>query len=355
MSEADQDQKTEEATGKRLADAREQGQVPISQEIRTLTMLLGGMVIIMLVAPFLGRQLMGALSTYFSAADQLSLGDGSARRAFMDTLWKIGPGLLLLAAVLIVCAVAGTMLQTGLFASSQLLELKWDRVNPLGGWKRLFSTTSLVEFLKGSIKISIVGIIVYLVVRPFFRGIELMNGMEPALQIEVIRQAVKKILIAVITSFGFIAASDFIFQRFKYFRGLRMTKQEVKEENKQMEGDPMIKARLRALRMERARRRMMSKVKDANVVITNPTHFAIALQYEAGKMSAPMVVAKGQDMIALKIRELAAEHDVPLVENPPLARALYKSCDLDEAIPVEHYQAVAEIIGYVMRLKQRRG
>jgi len=166
------------------------------------------------------------------------------------------------------------------------------------------------------------------------------------------KQAVQKILLSVIVTFGFIAAADFAYQRFKFHRGLRMTKQEVKEENKQMEGDPMIKARLRALRIERSRRRMMARVPEASVVITNPTHFAIALKYEAGKMSAPVVIAKGQDVIALKIREIAQENDVPLVENPPLARALFKACDLDEAIPTEHYQAVAEIIGYVYRLKK---
>ena len=355
MAETDQDQKTEAPTGKRLNDAREQGQVPISQEIRTLVMLIGGMLIVLVAGPLLAREMKGALAIYFGSADQLSMGDGSAKKAIMATFWQLMPGLALTGAVLLVCAVAGTMLQTGLFMSTQLLELKWDRINPLTGWGKLFSLSSVVEFLKGMFKISIVGGIVFLVVKPIFKGLELLNGMEPALQIQVIRDSVLKVIYTVIAAFGFIAAADFIYQRFKFYRNLRMTKQEVKEEHKQLEGDPMIRARLRALRMERSRRRMMARVPEANVVITNPTHFAVALMYESGKMNAPIVVAKGQDMIAMKIREIAQENEVPLVENPPLARALFKACDLEEAIPVEHYQAVAEIIGYVYKLKARKG
>ena len=150
---------------------------------------------------------------------------------------------------------------------------------------------------------------------------------------------------------AFIAVFDYMYQRHAYLKGLRMTKQEVKDEHKTQEGSPEIKGKIRAIRMERARKRMMAAVPKADVIITNPTHFSVALQYDAAKMAAPIVVAKGQDNIALKIREIAKKHDVPIVENPPLARALYASVDIDEPVPIEHYKAVAEIIGYVYKLK----
>lgn len=349
----DQDQKTEEPTGKRLADARNEGQVPLSQEVRTWFMLCGGLVVVMMVAPYLGGQMKESLVVYLAGADQYSPTDGSIRRALWDTVRHLAGPAAFLAAIMIIAALAGTITQTGLFASSKLLEPKWDRVSPLGGWKRLFSTQSLMEFLKGTLKICIVGAVVFIVVRPLFAGAELLNGMEAALQVKVIYQYTLKIMITVISVFTVIAFGDLVYQRFKYYRNMRMTKQEVKEEYKQTEGDPMAKARLRAVRMERARRRMMAAVPDADVVVTNPTHFAVALKYELGKMRAPQVVAKGQDMIALKIREIATENEVPIVENPPLARALYAACDIDEEVPVDQYKAVAEIISYVFKMKKR--
>lgn len=350
----DQDQKTEAPTQKRLQEARDEGRVPLSPEIRTWFMLMGGLLVVMIVAPYMGGQVRDALIPYLAGADQLSVADGSMRRAFLDTMWHMAPSLALFCVIMIIAAVGGTMVQTGLFWSSKLLSPDWSRVSLFSGWGRLFSPRSVLEMLKGAGKIGIVAIAVYFVVRPIFTGAELLNGMEPALQLKVMYQYTLKIIATVLGVFTVIAFSDYAYARFTYFRNLRMTKQEIKEEYRQTEGDPLAKARLRQIRVERSRRRMMASVPEADVVITNPTHFAVALQYDGLKMAAPKVIAMGQDAIALKIREVAQENDVPLVENPPLARALYAACDLDDEIPAEHYQAVAQIISYVYNLKNKK-
>lgn len=350
--EQDQDQKTEDASSRRLDKAREEGQLPLSQEVRTWFVLVAGLVVVMMAAPYLGVRMRDSLIVYLSGADQLATGDGSITRALLDTMKQIGPILSLVILVFMAAGVGGTMLQTGPFASTSLLAIKWDKINPIAGWKRLFSMQSVVEFLKGALKITLVGIVVYVVVKPLFKGVELLNGLEPALQVNIMYDYTVKILVTVIAVFTIIVAADLMYQRFSFFRKMRMTKQEVKEENKEMMGDPIVRMRIARLRMEKARRRMMSAVPDASVVITNPTHFAIALKYDREKMAAPMVVAKGQDVIALKIKEIALANEVPVMENPPLARALYASCDIDEAIPVEHYKAVSEIISYLYKLKR---
>ena len=350
--EQDQDQKTESASERRLEKAKEEGQVPISQEVRTWFILTAGLVVVMMAAPYLGVKMRDSLVVYLSGADQLSASDGSARRALLDTMGQMGPALAMVILIFVAAGIAGTMLQTGPFASAALLRLKWDRLNPVAGWKKLFSMQSLTEFLKGILKIALVGTVVYVIIKPLFNSVELLNGLEPALQVKIMYDYTVKIMVTVIAAFSVIVAADVVYQRFSFYRRMRMTKQEVKEENKETQGDPIIRMRIARLRMEKARRRMMSAVPDASVIITNPTHFAVALKYDRDKMRAPQVVAMGQDTIALKIREIAVANEVPVIENPPLARALYASCDIDEVIPDEHFTAVAEIISYLYKLKR---
>ncbi len=350
--EQDQDQKTETASERRLEKAREEGQLPLSQEVRTWFILTAGLVVVMMAAPYLGAKMRDSLVVYLSGADQLSAMDGSAKRALLDTMGQMGPILALIIMIFVGASIAGTMLQTGPFASTALLALKWDRINPMAGWKKLFSMQALTEFAKGALKITMVGIVVYLIVKPLFRGVELLNGLEPSLQVKIMYDYTVKIMVTVIAVFTVIVAADLLYQRFSFYKRMRMTKQEVKEENKETQGDPIIRMRIARLRMEKAKRRMMSTVPDASVVITNPTHFAVALKYDRDKMAAPVVVAKGQDTIALKIKEIALANEVAVMENPPLARALYATCDIDEPIPVEHYKAVSEIISYLYKLKK---
>lgn len=211
----------------------------------------------------------------------------------------------------------------------------------------------IVESFKGIIKISVIGFIAVLVVKPYLGKVELLPTMDTMAVLRFIHKIVILLIFTVVIAVLVIAVADYVYQRYTHLKKLRMTKQEVKDEYKQMEGDPMVKSRIRQVRMERARHRMMENVPKADVVIVNPTHYAVALEYKMEEMDTPVVVAKGIDFIALKIRELAEEHDIPVVENPPLARALFASVEIDQAIPPEHFKAVAEVIGYVMQLKNQ--
>ena len=221
----------------------------------------------------------------------------------------------------------------------------------MAGAKRLFSLKSVVEFLKGVAKITIVGAIATMLMLPSFEGLDQIVRMEIGGAANLLHALVSKLLFGVLAVVTIIAAIDFLYQRFEHMKQMRMSRQEIKDEYKQTEGDPVIKQRLRQVRQERARQRTMAAVPDASVIITNPTHFAVALKYELDDMEAPVLIAKGQDFLALKIREVAEEHDIPIVENPPVARALYANVEVDQEIPQEHFKAVAEIIGYVFRLK----
>lgn len=226
-----------------------------------------------------------------------------------------------------------------------------DKISPLAGFKRLFSARSLLEFVKGLLKLGLVGTVVMAVVWPHRDDIPAMTGLPVPAALDHLHDTMLALLVAAVAVMTVIAAMDYAYQKYDHLKRLRMTKQEVRDEHKQTDGDPMIKARLRQIRADRARKRMMQAVPTADVVVTNPTHYAVALKYEMEKMNAPVMVAKGADLLAQRIRKVAEENDVTIVENPPLARALYASVEVDQEIPAEHYRAVAEVIGYVMRLK----
>jgi flagellar biosynthetic protein FlhB len=231
------------------------------------------------------------------------------------------------------------------------LTMDFSKLSPMKGFKRIFSGRNLVEFVKSLFKVAAIGLVIFLVLKSRMSEYAGLAALDLMAVMDYLRdQVIAMILIVVIMVFV-LAAADWFYQRWAFTQQMKMTKQEIKDEHKQTEGDPMIKGRLRALRMQRARQRMMQSVPKASVVVTNPTHYAVALQYDQDSMEAPILVAKGVDLIAKRIRDLATENEVPIVENPPLARALYASVELDEEIPPEHYKTVAEIIGYVMKLK----
>jgi flagellar biosynthetic protein FlhB len=213
---------------------------------------------------------------------------------------------------------------------------------------------SVMEMLKSIVKIFVVGFVAFIAVYPEMTHIRQLPDSDTEALLLFLAMLAARMTIGVAIAMFFVALFDLLWQRFQYMKSLRMSRQEIRDEFKQTEGDPMVKQRLRRLRQERARRRMMSAVAKADVVITNPTHFAVALQYDSKKMKAPVVTAKGQDLMALRMRDIAKEHDVPVVENPPLARALFASSELDKEIPLTHYEAVAKIISYVYQLKGRR-
>jgi flagellar biosynthetic protein FlhB len=249
--------------------------------------------------------------------------------------------------------VAGNVLQTGLMFTPAKLKPSLDKLNPMAGFGRLFGVDNYIQFGKTVIKLLITAGIVWLVLKKRIAEMLSLTWASPVLILPYVRDIAIALAIAVCMFLFIGAGADYMIQRFRFMQRMKMSKQEQKEEYKETEGDPHVKAKLRALRVEKSRRRMMANVQTATVVVTNPTHYAVALKYEVGETSAPVCVAKGVDGVALKIREEAAKHEVPIVEDPPLARALYAAIDLDEMIPEEHFAAVAKLISFILTRKRR--
>ena len=348
--EQDSGQQTEEPSARKLARARQRGQVAQSREVNTWFMLMAGTGIVLFLMPAAAESMTRTLRDFLTLDHFLGAG-GIQWHAIGAALGQIAFVLLLPLLVLVVAAIGGTMLQIGLVFATERFGLDISRLSPLTGFKRLFSVRSGIEFFKSLGKVATVAAVAGWMAFPTTGQLaHLMR--EPAEMLPgEIYKLILRLLFGVLAVVTALAMFDYAYQRISFLRSMRMSKQEVKEENKQAEGDPVIRARLRSIRMNRARKRMMAAVPKASVVITNPTHYAVALQYEMGDKGAPKVVAKGADLVAQKIREIAEENDVPIVENPPLARALYSGVEIDREIPPEHYKAVAEVISYVFRLK----
>ncbi len=343
--------KTEEPTQKRLADAERKGQVAKSQEVGHWFMMLGMIMGLLMFAPATARDIAAILRRFIAAPHMIPVTGADSQLGLWHLVGGIGSALLPIVALLWAAALVANLIQHKPVLSAHKLKPEFSKISLIKGVKRQFSMRALVEFTKGIAKIAIVGAVAAALVLPRMDILPLVPNLETVEILPLLREIALVMLIGVFTVITVIAAADLLYQRHKHAESLRMTKQDVKDEHKQSEGDPIIKQRLRAIRMERSRRRMMAAVPEADVVVTNPTHFAVALKYDPTAMAAPVLVAKGQDDVALRIREVAEANDVPLVENPPLARALHATVDLDQEIPVTHYKAVAEIIGYVMRLR----
>ncbi|HEX3972455.1 MAG TPA: flagellar biosynthesis protein FlhB [Stellaceae bacterium] len=348
--EQDSGQQTEQPSSRKLADARKRGQVAQSREVNTWFMLMAGAGVVLFMGPTMATNITTTLRAFLTIQRYVDA-DGIRWDSIEATLGQIAFLLVLPLIIFVVAAIAGTVLQVGLVFATQKIGFDLSRISPMGGITRLFSPKSGVEFLKNLVKVGAVAAIAGWATLPSMGALKYMVQEPAEYMPHEIYRLILKLLIAVMSIVTVMAMFDYAYSRFSFMKSMRMSKQEVKEENKQSEGDPMVKARLRGIRMNRARKRMMAAVPKASVVVTNPTHFAVALAYEMGESGAPKVVAKGADLVALKIREIAKEHDVPIVENPPLARALYANVEVDREIPPEHYKAVAEIISYVFRLK----
>jgi flagellar biosynthetic protein FlhB len=354
--ERDDSQRTEEPTQRRLDDAREQGDIVKSAELSTLVVLAGGAISIAMFGHATAEGFARAFRAFLEQPDQIALDGGGAMSIMRGAVWQL---LLLLAAPLaLICGmgVAAHLVQNRPSISFERLKPNLSKLSLIGGVKRLFGLEGLANILKGLLKIGIVGAVVWMTVWPERSRMESTLSETPGEIAGDMMQLLVRILIAALSVLAAIAVGDYLLQRFQFLKRNRMSRQEIKDEYKRTEGDPAIKARIRQLRLERARKRMMAEVPKATVVIANPTHFAVALRYEQGKTPAPICVAKGMDSLALRIREVAEENNVPVVENAPLARTLYASVEIDDAIPTEQYKAVAQIISYVLRLsgKHRR-
>lgn len=352
MSEEQDDaQKTEDPTAKKIEESRKKGQVALSREVNSWVMLFAGTLIVAMLAPYAFSEMAMLLKTYLEQVHTFPTGVGGfsfyAGQGLTESMkiWAFPVLLLVLAAFF------APFVQIGPLFAPEAIKPDIAKISPLKGFKRLFSLRSLMEFAKGIFKIGIVSVVSVVILYPYFDKFEHMIGLPmPALLYEM-QTLIVRLMLGVLIVMVVVAVADLVFQRAEHTKKLRMTKQEVKDEYKQTEGDPHVKAKLRQLRAERARQRMMQAVPTADVVITNPTHYSIALKYDPQVMEAPLCVAKGIDEVALRIRELAKEHDIELYENKPLARSLYDTVEIDESIPAEHYKAVAEVISYVFKLK----
>jgi flagellar biosynthetic protein FlhB len=351
--EQDDSQKTEQPTQKKLQEAEDKGDITQSPEIATLAILASATLFIAMWGGTTATQVRALMTTFLAEPHRLSVSEGSMGQLFgslgMQVVWILAVPLGILAAA----SLAAHWVQHAPKFSTEKLKPDINRLNPLKGFGRIFGRTSLINFVKGLVKVAAAGFAIYLIVWPVRDDVAAMVTLPVTLVLPFVQSVTVRFLCAALAVLAFFAIADYGWQYFERMRRLKMTRQELRDEFKQSEGDPTVKARLRQIRSERARQRMMAAVPKASVVITNPTHFAVALAYESGKMAAPICVAKGADLIALKIREIAEAHNVPIVENPPLARALFASVDVDETIKPEHFKAVAQVIGYVMRLKNK--
>jgi flagellar biosynthesis protein FlhB len=353
--DTDQSQKTEDPTEKRLADARKKGQGASSKEVANWFVLMAGAAIIVGMSPGMMSDIAKTLRPFVESPHLMSTDEGGAAMGLGAVVTDVGAALAMPLGLLVVAALASGFIQRGFQISAHSMKPELEKISVLKGLKRMFSLKSVAEFIKGILKIVIVGGIGAAILVPALNDIEKTMSMSALQFLDYLRDLVGPLLIGVVAVMTVIAGLDYVYQRYEFLKQMKMSHQEIKDEMKQTDGDPAIKGRIRQLRQERARKRMIAAVPDADVVLTNPTHYSVALKYETGAMNAPRVVAKGSDKVALRIREVAVENEVPVIENPPLARALFAATEVDEEIPLEHYQAVAEIIGYVWRLKGKMG
>ncbi|MFZ0845688.1 MAG: flagellar biosynthesis protein FlhB [Pseudolabrys sp.] len=349
--EGDSTDKTEDPTSKRLEEALKRGDVVKSQEVNTWFVIAGATLVLMAFSGGMGDGLTTTMRGLIANAHDIRV-DGPALPGLFQRI-----GVEMLAAislpflVLMLAALIGNMIQHKLVWSLEALAPKLSKISPAAGLKRMFSKQALANFAKGLVKLVLVGSVLTALMWPERGRLEGLERTDPAAVLPLTQSLALKLMGAVVAMLAVVAAADYLFQYRQWYERQKMSLREMKEEFKQTEGDPVIRGKLRQMRQARGRRRMMAKVPKAAVVITNPTHYAIALQYERG-MEAPICVAKGVDAVALNIRKIAGEHSVPIVENVALARALHATVELDQAIPPEHYKAVAEVIGYVMKLRR---
>lgn len=349
------DEKTEEATPKKKSDAKKKGQVAKSKEVSLALTLVACTLIFAVLTPYLGGELKKALYYFFGGLNQGEFTYEMLQKNTIDIVLSFMKIYLPVALPVMVVGVFANFIQSGFLLTGEAMKPKLSKLNPINGFKRMFSVRSLVELLKDTLIIIVVGYIGFGFIKENYQKILNMgisvhiNAFLPAFMELVVDIFFRITLIMVV-----IALSDYIYQRRMYNKELKMTKQEIKEEFKQSEGDPQVKGKIKQKQREIATRRMMQAVPNATVVVTNPTHLAIALAYEDGNMGAPKVVAKGSDRIALKIKEIAKENNVPIIENKPLARLIYEKVDLNREIPEDMYQAVAEILALVYKMKNKK-
>ncbi len=346
--EQEEDSKTEEPTEKRISDAVGKGKVPVAQEAALFGSIAAILLALLLLGGWTTSRILDVLQAAFEAAGHLRIDDREATTVFISGLViDLSLTVLPLLGLLASGAILAALLQNAPSIAQDRIKPQWSRISPASGWKRLFGTDGLMAFLKSVMKLAAVAAILWILFRKDLPLFISSLSAEPSLLPGAMRELATGVVIPLLILAMFFAMADLVWSRWRWRKGLRMTRQELKDEMKEAEGDPYIKARTRSIGRQRASRRMLDKLPQASVVITNPTHYAVALRYVREDGGAPVVVAKGVDHMALKIREIASGHAIPLIENRPLARSLYDQVEIDQQIPPEFYRAVAEIIHYL--------
>ncbi len=354
MADKPSDDRTEQPTQKKRDDARKKGQVAKSRDISSVVVLMAGLGTLYMFGGYMHYHLTTLMKEIFTS----QVGSWGVQEVAALGSDMVGRFLKIIAPMLVAVFVAGfaaAAAQVGFHFSWEAAAPKFSKINPISGFGRMFSKQALVELAKSLAKLGVVGFIAYLTLKAEMAHLSTLGQKDPSGILLYVLQISLKLFLRVGIIMVFIAALDFTFQKWNHEQQLKMTRQEVKDEYKQTDGDPMVKARIRRIQMEAARKRMMEDVPKADVVVTNPVHLALAIKYDPSSMEAPRILAKGAGPIAEKIKAIARENDVPVVENKELARALYKVVDVGSQIPVTLYQAVAEILAYVYGLKQNRG
>lgn len=348
---SDGQEKTEEPTGKRISDARKKGQLPRSREAGTFFVLLSGVASIWLVSPFLGEGMTTMMKHSFTLTKSQAFDTYEMGRVFFQDIVLVAIPLLAICFSMLIAAFIGNIMIGGMNFSTEAMMPKPDKLNPINGFKRIFSMNSVVELIKSIAKVACIGSICYFLISGRINEILRLSYIDVFAAVRDAMNILFIFMVIIVSAMIPIIMIDVPFQYWQYRQQLRMTKQELKDEMKETEGNPQIKSRMKRMQYEMAARRMMSKVPTADVVVTNPTHYAVALSYDPNGELAPVVVAKGVDEVAEKIKEIAREYKIPVMQLPPLARSLYYTTDLDREIPRGLFQAVAQVLAWVMGTK----
>lgn len=351
MPENDQE-RTEQASSRRREQARQEGNFAISKELGTFFVILAGLAALYYSGAWMVTGVSEIMKGSFSVhKGELTVKDISS--LFQHISYKF----FIIIAPILAVPVAGAvsyMLQSGFSFTGKSLSPDFNKINPVSGFGRLFSFNSIVELVKSVLKISILTYVVYVNVKGEWHNLPFLMDMDTASSMAYMAKVSFTIMLKTVWVLALIAGVDYAYQKWNFEKGLKMSKEELKEEAKELEGDPAVKARIKSIQRELARKRMMQDVPTADVVVTNPTHIAVALKYDKAKANAPIVVAKGAELVAEKIKEIARKHRIPVIENKPLARTLYKTVEIGKEIPAALYKAVAEILAYVYKLKARK-
>jgi len=352
--DTDASSKTEEASPRKLEEARKRGEVAKSHDVPQWMALAGVTGVVATAGGSMANNLAQQLVPFVAHPESFHLANGGGAQVLSQALKAAAPFTLAVMGGAALAGAFGNLIQHGFLFTPSRLAPDLSRLSPMKGLERMFGVDGFVQFLKSALKIGLVGLVAWWAIWPHATRFQTLVAVDPLALLPVAAEMLRALFFAVLALLGAGAGLDWFWQRVRFMQRMRMSKEELKDDFRQAEGDPHIKAKIKQIRNERSRRRMMQAVPKATVVVMNPTHYAVALRYEAGETPAPMCVAKGVDTLALKIREIAEEHGVPIVEDPPLARALYATVEIDQAISQEHYNAVAKVIGFVLQSAQRR-